>query len=66
LSAQSIAQAAFAILADAQLAAQLDHAGWKRVHSTFLEKHFARPFRKAMDGVMADNASARPLAPTST
>lgn len=51
LSAQSIAQAAIPVLTDAQLATQLGHAGWKRVHSTFLGEHFTDRFRTAIHRV---------------
>jgi len=48
LSADSIANAAIPVLADARLASSLGSAGRARVHSTFLEEHFAARFRRAL------------------
>ena len=51
LSAESIAQATIPLLTHNQLATQTGRAGWERVHSIFLEKHFAERFRKTIDKV---------------
>lgn len=59
LSPQSIAQAAIPVLTDAQLASMLGDAARKRVHSTFLEKHFAVRFRQALRQVLPMDSDER-------
>jgi phosphatidyl-myo-inositol dimannoside synthase len=51
LTPHSIAEAAIPVLADSQLASSLGDAARKRVHSTFLEEHFAARFRAALGKV---------------
>jgi hypothetical protein len=46
---ESIAEAAIPILTDPDLASSLGHAGHKRVKSVFLEAHFAKRFRRALE-----------------
>lgn len=48
LKPESIAEAAIPVLTDPQLASQVGEKARKRVHSTFLEEHFARRFRWAL------------------
>ena len=48
LKPESIAEAAIPVLRDSQLASRLGAAARKRVHSMFLEEHFARRFRRAL------------------
>ena len=52
LNPASIAEAAIPVLTDSQLASRLGAAARKRVHSTFLEEHFAGRFRKALSKVL--------------
>jgi phosphatidylinositol alpha-1,6-mannosyltransferase len=51
LTPKSIAEAAIPVLTDPQLASNLGDAARKRVHSTFLEEHFADRFRAALGKV---------------
>jgi glycosyltransferase involved in cell wall biosynthesis len=53
LEAKSIAEAAIPVLTDSQLASTLGAAAHNRVHSTFLEDHFAIRFRRALRNVIA-------------
>src|SRR5437764_2493743 len=53
LDAKSIAEAAIPVLTDSQLASTLGAAAHNRVHSTFLEDHFAVRFRRALRNVIA-------------
>jgi phosphatidyl-myo-inositol dimannoside synthase len=48
LTPNSIAAAAIPVLTDSQLASKLGNVARKRVHSTFLEEHFAERFRAAL------------------
>jgi phosphatidyl-myo-inositol dimannoside synthase len=48
LTPHSIAEAAIPVLTDSRLASTLGNAARKRVHSTFLEEHFAARFRHAV------------------
>jgi glycosyltransferase involved in cell wall biosynthesis len=52
LEAKSIADAAIPVLKDSQLASALGAAARKRVHSIFLEEHFAVRFRIALKNVL--------------
>jgi hypothetical protein len=52
LRPESIAKAAIPVLTDAPLASRLGNAAYERVHSTFLEEHFAARFRRALAKVL--------------
>jgi len=52
LSAKSIAETAIPVLTDSGLASSLGAAARRRVHSTFLEEHFAARFRGALRKVL--------------
>jgi phosphatidyl-myo-inositol dimannoside synthase len=57
LRPESIADAAIPVLTDAPLASRLGNAAYERVHSTFLEKHFAARFRRALAKVLTIDSS---------
>lgn len=52
ITMRSIAEAAIPVLTDSRLASSLGDAARKRVHSTFLEEHFADRFRAALGKVL--------------
>lgn len=52
LTPNSIAEAAIPVLTDSLLASNLGEAARKRVHSTFLEEHFAMRFRSAISKIL--------------
>jgi glycosyltransferase involved in cell wall biosynthesis len=52
LAPKSIADAAIPVLTDSRVAARLGAAARRRVQSTFLEKHFASRFRRALQDVL--------------
>jgi phosphatidylinositol alpha-1,6-mannosyltransferase len=52
LKPESIAEAAIPVLTNSQLASRLGAAARKRVHSTFLEEHFAKRFRRALAPIL--------------
>ncbi len=52
LTPNSIADAAIPVLTDSRLASKLGDAARKRVHSIFLEEHFAARFRAAISTVL--------------
>jgi phosphatidylinositol alpha-1,6-mannosyltransferase len=57
LRPESIAQAAVPVLTNAPLASKLGNAAYERVHSTFLEEHFAARFRRALAKVLTIDSS---------
>jgi glycosyltransferase involved in cell wall biosynthesis len=57
LRPESIADAAIPVLTDAPLASRLGNAAYERVHSTFLEEHFAARFRRALAKVLIIDSS---------
>ena len=57
LRPESIAKAAIPVLTDAPLASRLGNAAYERVHSTFLEEHFAARFRRALAKVLTIDSS---------
>ncbi len=59
LTPRSIAEAAIPVLTDPPLASKLGDAARRRVHSTFLEEHFAVRFRTAISTVLQIVAPSR-------
>ena len=60
LSPNSIAESTIPVLQDPQLASAIGDAARRRVHSMFLEEHFAQRFRGAIAKVLAIDAERGP------